>query len=153
MDAFLDLSSTNWSYYSIPVAFMLIMVPHSYASVAAGKSYDLANPRKTEEHLAKDTTVDKVKFKRIIRAKAAANNGFETIGLYAAAVVAANVAGVPVQSINQLALLHLATRAVYNYIYVVLQDNARVAPLRSLVWMASLGASFALFIKAGNAVN
>jgi uncharacterized MAPEG superfamily protein len=41
---------------------------------------------------------------RILRAKAAHANGNETIGLYAAAVVAANVAGVEAKTVNYLTL-------------------------------------------------
>jgi uncharacterized MAPEG superfamily protein len=41
---------------------------------------------------------------RILRARSAHANGLETIGLYAAAVVAANVTGVEVKSVNYLTL-------------------------------------------------
>ncbi|KAK3399332.1 hypothetical protein B0T20DRAFT_409879 [Sordaria brevicollis] len=150
MASFLDLSS-NWSLHSIPAAFVLALLPNVYASFAAGKNYDLANPRKTEEHLAKDTTIDKRQLNRILRAKAASSNGLETIGLFAAGVVAANAAKVPVDTLNKLSLFYLGSRAVYNFVYVFLQDNRKFAPVRSLVWMASLGSIFTLFIKAGNA--
>jgi hypothetical protein len=35
------------------------MAPHMYASILAGKNYDLANPRSVVENCAKDTTIDK----------------------------------------------------------------------------------------------
>lgn len=41
-------------------------------------------------------------------------NRFETIGLFAAAVVAANVAKVPSHQMNQLTAAYLASRAVFN---------------------------------------
>ncbi|KAL0473094.1 hypothetical protein QR685DRAFT_515792 [Neurospora intermedia] len=151
MAPFLALSS-NWSLHSVPAAFVLALLPNFYASMAAGKNYDLANPRKTEEHLAKDTTLSKQQVNRILRAKAAANNGLETIGLYAAGVVAANAAKLPVETVNKLSLFYLGTRLVYNLVYVFLQDNRKFAPVRSLAWMAGLGAIFSLFIKAGNAL-
>lgn len=110
------------------------------------------SPRKTEEHLAKDTTVDKRQLGRILRAKAASSNGLETIGLYAAGVVAANAAKVPVETLNKLSLFYLGSRVVYNFVYVFLQDNRKFAPVRSFVWMAGLGGIFTLFIKAGNAL-
>lgn len=37
----LDLASTNYSYYSIPAAFLITMAPNVYAMVLAGKNYDL----------------------------------------------------------------------------------------------------------------
>ena len=89
---------------------------------------------------------------RILRAKAATSNGLETIGLYAAGVVAANAAKVPVSTLNKLSLFYLGSRLVYNVIYVFLQDNRKFAPVRSLVWMAGLGSIFSFFIKAGNAL-
>jgi hypothetical protein len=39
---------------------ILLYVPHTYAGIMAGKNQDVANPRKTEEHLAKDDSLDKV---------------------------------------------------------------------------------------------
>ncbi|KAL2255631.1 hypothetical protein VTK26DRAFT_2980 [Humicola hyalothermophila] len=153
MASFLNLSETNWSYYTIPAAFGLCMLPHFYAIKLAGKNYDLGNPRKTEELCAKDTTMDKVTLRRISRAKAAAANGFETLALYAVAVVAGNVSGLPAGRLNALTLGYLASRAVYNLIYVRLQDNARAAVLRPLVWMAGIGIIMSLFISAGRDVN
>ncbi|KAK0722572.1 hypothetical protein B0T26DRAFT_851506 [Lasiosphaeria miniovina] len=153
MASLLDLGSANWSYYSVPAAFVLVMIPHTYANFSAGKNYDLANPRKTEEYCAKDTTMDKVTLRRISRARAAVSNGFETLGLYAAGIVAANASGaVPTATLNALALGYLVSRAIYNYIYVFMQDNARAAPLRSLVWLAGLVVIFSLFLKAGGGV-
>ena len=110
------------------------------------------SPRKTEEHLAKDTTMDKRQINRILRAKAASSNGLETIGLYAAGVAAANAAKVPVETLNKISLFYLGSRLVYNLVYIVLQDNRKFAPVRSLVWMAGVGSIFSLFIKAGNAL-
>ncbi|KAK3357306.1 hypothetical protein B0T25DRAFT_538820 [Lasiosphaeria hispida] len=153
MGSILDLRSTNWSYYTVPIAFMLVMVPHAYSIVLAGKNYDLDSPRRTEDLCAKDTSLGKAVLRRISRAKAASANGFETLGLYAAGVVAANVAQVETEAVNKLALTYLVSRAVYNFVYVHLQDNKRMAPIRSLVWLVSLYAIFALFVKAGIQIN
>ncbi|KAG7290677.1 hypothetical protein NEMBOFW57_000680 [Staphylotrichum longicolle] len=153
MAALLDFNSANWSYYTIPAAFLLCMVPHAYGIGLAGKNYDLGNPRKTEEHCAKDTTLNKATLRRISRAKAAAANGFETIGLYAAAVVAANAARVPAGRLNKLTLAYVLSRVVYNYVYVALQDNARMASVRPFVWMAGIGIIMTLFVSAGKALN
>ncbi|KAK0711307.1 hypothetical protein B0H67DRAFT_584941 [Lasiosphaeris hirsuta] len=153
MDPILDLSTTNWSYYTVPIAFMLVMVPHAYSIVLAGKNYDLDSPRRTEDLCAKDTSLDKAVVRRISRAKAASANGFETLSLYAAAVIAANAAKVETEAVNKLALLYLVSRAAYNFVYIHLQDNKRLAPIRSLVWLVSLYAIFALFVKAGIQTN
>ncbi|KAK4157095.1 hypothetical protein C8A00DRAFT_12041 [Chaetomidium leptoderma] len=153
MAALIDFTSTNWSYYTIPVAFALCMIPHSYSMVLAGKNHDIGHPRKTEEHCAKDTSMDKATVRRISRAKAAASNGFETLGLYAAAVVAGNVAGVATERMNQLTLAYVVSRVAYNYVYISLQDNARFAALRPLVWLAGIAVVMMLFVAAGKALN
>ena len=70
----------------------------------------------------------------IRRAFAATNNGIESIGFYAAAVVAANSAGVPIADVNALTLGYLASRLGYNVIYIYLQKNRKMAPLRSVFW-------------------
>ncbi|KAL1839035.1 hypothetical protein VTJ49DRAFT_1935 [Mycothermus thermophilus] len=148
MASFLDLESTNWSYYSIPVAFVLCMAPHAYAVALAGKNYDISNPRKTEEICAKDEKMSKATLKRISRARAAAANGFETLGLYAAAITAGNAAGLATGRMNRLALTYVLSRAVYNYVYVVLQDNARLAAVRPLVWGVGIAVVMGLFVGA-----
>ncbi|KAL2124370.1 hypothetical protein VTJ04DRAFT_735 [Mycothermus thermophilus] len=151
MASFIDLDSTNWSYYSVPVAFALCFIPHAYAVVLAGKNYNVAYPRKTEEICAKDEKMDKTTLARLTRARAAAANGFETLGLYAAAVAAGNAAGLPAGRLNRLTLTYLVSRAVYNYVYVVLQDNARMAAVRPLVWGVGIAVIWGLFIGAGKA--
>jgi len=137
------------SLYTIPAAFFLAMTPHTYVAVAAGRSYDIAYPRKTTSTLVADDKMDKIVKMRFIRAQAATENGLETIGFYAAAVVAANAAGVNVDLINALTLSYLGTRVVYNLIYVLLQDNRAFAPLRSLSWITGVGITTALYVKAG----
>lgn len=62
--------------------------------------------------------------------------------------MAANVAGVDAYTLNVLTLSYLATRVVYNYIYVFAQDNRNIAPARSLVWMTGVGLAITLYIKA-----
>jgi uncharacterized MAPEG superfamily protein len=86
--------------------------------------------------------------RRIQRARAATANGFETLGLYAAAVVAGNAAGLPVQRLNALALAYLVSRVVYNYVYVVVLDNARLAALRAAIWVSGIGIIFGFFVSA-----
>lgn len=63
-------------------------------------------------------------------------------------MVAANTAGVDSRTVNLLSLGYIGCRALYNIIYVRLQDNRSWAPVRSLVWIASIGAVFTMYIKA-----
>ncbi|KAK0753472.1 hypothetical protein B0T18DRAFT_434226 [Schizothecium vesticola] len=143
----------NLSFYTVPAAFALVMVPHAYGVALAGRNYDLANPRATEENALKDARITKPTLQRIKRARAATANGFETLALFAAGVVAANSAHVGLGELNRLTLGYLAARTAYNFSYIVLQDNARLAVFRSVSWISSLYCIFSLFVKAGNAVN
>lgn len=87
---------------------------------------------------------------RIQRAEAAAANGLETLGLYAGGIAAAVAAGVPTETVNYLSVGYLGSRAVFNIVYILLQDNRKFAPLRSLSWCVGIGITITLWIKAGN---
>ncbi|OIW33533.1 hypothetical protein CONLIGDRAFT_711423 [Coniochaeta ligniaria NRRL 30616] len=153
MAALFDHVGFDLAYYTVPAAFVLLFAPHMYAVQLAGKNHDLTIRGKMVDNVVQDEGVPKKVRQRIIRAEAATANGLETIGLYAAAVVAAKVAGVETGAINSLAVAYLASRAVYNYLYVIAQDDAGRASYRSVAWCVGIGIVFTLFIKAGNAGN
>jgi uncharacterized MAPEG superfamily protein len=67
--------------------------------------------------------------------------------------VAGNVAGVATERMNQLTLGYVLSRVAYLYIYVRLQDNGRLAGLRSLAWLTGIGSIMTLFVLAGKALN
>lgn len=77
------------------------------------------------------------------RANAAQNNGFEIFPIFAAAVLVAHSAGANVAWINLSALIFVASRIVFSYLYI-----ANLATLRSLVWFIGLLCILALFILA-----
>lgn len=91
--------------------------------------------------------------RKFLRAEAANQNAFETIGLFAAAIVAGNVAGLGSKTLNALAGGYLASRAVYNILYVNVSTSALGANLRSIAYVSSIGIIATAFIKAGNAFN
>lgn len=88
-----------------------------------------------------------------MRAEGASANGFETIGLYAAAVVAANTAGVDTKFINLATLGYVASRYAFLYTYIILGENRKLSSLRSLIWGSGIALILSLFIKAGYAVS
>lgn len=57
----------------------------------------------------------------------------------------------PATTLNYLGLTYVVSRAAYNIVYIILQDNRKFAPVRSLVWSVGVGVIFTLWIKAGNA--
>lgn len=86
----------------------------------------------------------------LLRAKAATENGFETLGLYASGLAAANFAGVPAPIVNALGFGYLASRVAYNIAYLWLQSDPKLARVRSLVWVTSIAFIVSLWVKAGN---
>ncbi|KAK1964708.1 hypothetical protein LY78DRAFT_659076 [Colletotrichum sublineola] len=144
----LDLAQKGLSFYTVPAAFLMAMLPNFYAVGSSGTHYDPCNPRNLQSNIAADEKLDKITKARILRAKAASENAFESLGFYSAAVVAANMAGVDDHAVNVLALSYIGCRALYNIVYVRLQDNRNFAPLRSVAWMVSTGITFTLYFKA-----
>jgi len=76
-------------------------------------------------------------------------NGFENLALFASAVVAGNLAGIPPATLNKLCGGYLVSRVVYNVIYIT-NTSQTAAGIRSLVYGTGIGHIFALFIKAAN---
>ena len=81
------------------------------------------------------------------RAHAAHLNSFEAFPLFAAAVLAAIVAGADATRVAPLALAFVALRVLYFVAYL-----ANLAALRSLVWFCALGCSIAIFVLALRAI-
>jgi uncharacterized MAPEG superfamily protein len=89
---------------------------------------------------------------KIHRCEGAQTNGFENIGLFAAAVIAGNIAGLPAETLNTLSGGYILSRIVYNYIYIT-GTTETMASARTLAFFAGIGQLFALFIKSGNALR
>ncbi|CAG7555429.1 unnamed protein product [Fusarium equiseti] len=151
MESFLGLDlSRNYSFFTVPAAFFIIAFPHAYTITAARGTYDNANPRSHKNIIEKSDNFTKSDKQFFLRAKAATENGFETLGLYAASIVAANFAGVSTPAVNLLSFSYVASRIAYNIAYLWLQADRRLAPVRSLVWTVSIGLIVTLWVKAGN---
>ncbi|KAI1131527.1 hypothetical protein F5Y10DRAFT_233459 [Nemania abortiva] len=147
--SFIDLSK-NYSFYALPLAWFLSFAPGVYSKSLAGNNYDIANPRGLVENALKDEKLSKATKGKILRCEAAVANGQDTVNLFVASVIAANYAGVPVETINKLAGLYLASRAVFNFTYIFLQENPSFAPVRSIFWNVGVVSWITLFVKAGN---
>ncbi|KAI1186405.1 hypothetical protein F5B17DRAFT_403847 [Nemania serpens] len=144
------LSEHNISYFTLPVAFIAALWPRSYSAFQGpGKKYfDPTNPRTFAARLEK-ADLDKEVVARLLRAESASANGFEGLPLFAAAVVAGNNAGLSTLTLNLLTVGYIASRALYNYIYIFVGGNRQLAGLRTPVWFAGIGSIMTLFVKAG----
>jgi uncharacterized MAPEG superfamily protein len=152
MASFLDLTR-NFSFYTIPAAWVLAIAPHVYAtSLHDAKSptqkFNPCSPRTLVPSLDSNPSLDTATKQTIIRAEAAQQNGFENIGLFAAAVVAGNVAKVDSWWLNTLSFGYLGSRVVYNLLYIGGAGGARTA-----AFLSGVGMVMTLFVKAGNAVR
>ena len=94
----------------------------------------------------------KQQFGRYQRAESAQQNGFENLPLFAAAVIAANYAKLPTETINNSVAFYLGSRVIYNLLYINI-ENLRAAGLRSIVYVSGIVALMRLFVKAGQVVN
>jgi uncharacterized MAPEG superfamily protein len=117
------------------VAFWCVLIAGLMPFVAtliakSRKDFDNANPR---EWLSK---VDGFRS----RAHAAQLNCFEALPLFAAAVIIAHVRGAAQGTIDLLAMGFIAARLVFIALYL-----ADLASLRSVVWLAGLACTVAMF--------
>ncbi|KAI9052922.1 hypothetical protein LZ554_003194 [Drepanopeziza brunnea f. sp. 'monogermtubi'] len=144
-------TTRHFSLYTIPAAWLVAFIPHPYA-VSLSQKFDNRSPRTYIKSLESDQTIDQATKDRIIRAEAAQTNGFENLGLYAAAVVAGNVAGLPARTMNTLTAGYLASRILYNYIYITNTTQA-ASSLRSVAFVSGVGMIWTLFIKSGNVLR
>ncbi len=149
-------TTRNLSFYTIPVAWLLATAPHVYTmrlyESATKKEFPVTAPRTLLAKLDTDQSLDNATKSKLVRSEAAQQNGFENLGLFAAAVVAANVANVDNWWLNVLSMGYLASRAVYNVVYIN-NETKGAATMRSSVFMGGIAMIFTLFIKAGNQVR
>ncbi|KAF3048517.1 hypothetical protein E8E11_005482 [Didymella keratinophila] len=140
----------NFSLYTIPAAWILSIAPHFYAA-SLGK-FDNKNPRTYTRDTEGDQSIDKATKAKIIRAEGAQQNGFENLGLFAAAVVIGNVAKLPNETLNALSVGYLASRVAYNALYIGGTTDT-LSNLRSVSFLTGVGIIFTFFIKSGNALR
>ena len=102
---------------------MLCIAPHIYAvklhdRISPTKKVDKINPRTLLPSLDANEALDHATKEKISRAEAAQQNGYENLGFFAAAVVAANVAKVDYWWINTLSAGYIASRVLFNIVYI-----------------------------------
>ncbi|MCJ1391466.1 hypothetical protein MMC18_004330 [Xylographa bjoerkii] len=152
MASLLDLTR-NFSLYTIPAAWILAILPHAYATqlydAKSSHKFDLTQPRSLAAKAGADQTIDTATKNRVIRAEGAQQNGFENVGLFAAAVVAGNVAGVDNWWLNALSGGYVASRVLYNMIYIN-NESVGMANARTGVFLSGVGMCMSLFVMAGN---
>ena len=123
------------AYWLVLVAALLPYAFVSYAKLTTKflKGDHNKNPREYEEGLSGARK----------RAYWAQLNGFEAFPPFAAGVIIAIQAGVPVGRVDLLAMVFVACRVIHGILYIADLDK-----LRSLAWFGGLGSVIALFLSA-----
>ncbi|KAJ9639601.1 hypothetical protein H2204_003671 [Knufia peltigerae] len=148
------MERTNLSYYTVPAAWVVSLIPHFYAiarydRVSKAGKFDRVNPRLFVASVEDNKTIESSLKRKIIRAEGAQLNGFENLGFFAGAVVAANTTGVDVWWLNVLSMAYVFNRALYNIVYI----KGVAGPVRGLPYYAAVACAITLYIKAGNVAN
>ncbi|GAA5871688.1 hypothetical protein JCM16303_000832 [Sporobolomyces ruberrimus] len=146
----------NYSFYSIPAVWVVGMSTHWYA-VGLTKfsnklpNFDNTDVRSFQANIAAMDRTDPVVGK-YVRAEAATSNTYETLSLFAGAVLGGAVAKLPIRAQHKFAFSYVAIRAVYSLVYVN-GTSYRASNLRSVVWLAGVVSIFNQFIQAGKSFN
>lgn len=148
-----NLTYDNISLLAIPWAWILsIAAPRLYGRYlyyrAKNQDMDVVQPRVWAKSIADDKGLDARTRGQIMRCEAAMNNGHENIGMFAAAVVAGNAAGLDQRLLNILSLGYIVSRVAFNVIYVW-QDTFVKSALRPVAFLAGVAVYMTLFVKAG----
>ncbi|PVI05971.1 hypothetical protein DM02DRAFT_724743 [Periconia macrospinosa] len=144
----------NISYFTVPVALFLALVPRVYSGISGPgkKLFDRHRPRDFTQTL-KNADIDEELRDRLLRAEGCSANGFEVLPVFAAAVTAGNSAGVPARTMNLLSVGWISSRVVYTYVYIWYQGREKLAagqsPLRFKVWTFGAGLCMSMFVLAG----
>lgn len=143
----------NISTYTVLAAWVVSILPHIYATQlyqkATSRSFDNRQPRNLIQIVSANQAIDSATKGRIIRAEMAQQNGFENVPLFAAAVVAANMAQLDTGSLNVLTAGYVLSRVVYNVVYIN-NTTGGLAMARTAVFTGGLAIIWTLFTMAGN---
>ncbi|GAA5884486.1 hypothetical protein JCM16303_005104 [Sporobolomyces ruberrimus] len=146
----------NYSFYSIPAVWVVAMSTHWYAIGLTSFSNKLPNFDNTDvrSFQAKIASMDRKDpvVGKYVRAEAATSNTYETLPLFACAVLAGAVARLPIEAQHKFAVSYVAIRAVYSLLYVNVTSN-KASGLRSVVWLTGIVSIFNQFIQAGKSFN
>ncbi|MCJ1351755.1 MAG: hypothetical protein MMC33_001739 [Icmadophila ericetorum] len=149
--------TANYSVYSIPIFFLLSLLPHSYAiyiinSHTSGKGFDNTSPRSTSSLTHLQKTLPPKAFKQYERAEGAHKNGFENLPIFMAAVTLGNMAGLGAGVMNVVAGGGVGLRLVYNYLYLYTEDRKK-SFLRTGVYLIHVALMMGTIIAAGNRIR
>lgn len=128
------------------------MLPHKYAvdliRAANNGRWDNTNPRSPawNERIQKSTPA--AIFGRYERAEAAHKNAMENMALFSTTIILGNMAELPASTLNTVAALFLALRAIYTLLYIN-TVTIKYSRVRTGVWGSSIVLCFYQILRAG----
>lgn len=147
------MSSPNYSIYAIPAFYVLALVPKAYCTALINRAtngrFNNANPRGESVWQNYQKSMDAATYAKIERALAAHSNAMENLPIFFAAVICANLAGLDLGTVNAVCGVFLFSRALHTALYITV-TNKKLAPARSITWVASVVCCLYLLIKSGN---
>jgi uncharacterized MAPEG superfamily protein len=115
------MPGTNYSIYTIPVAWMLAQATTTRGtlkSLGYGHNvYPLEDLDKVSSHLPAAQVA------RLKRQQAAHHDGFENFPLFAAAMIVGNEAGLSAEALNAVGFGYLLSRGLYTWCYINIQTE------------------------------
>ncbi|PWN99607.1 hypothetical protein FA09DRAFT_337122 [Tilletiopsis washingtonensis] len=157
----------NYSLHALPVVLFFAALPHWWAIATVERlqrdpkhpffrgGWDNQNPRawvaRLNAHVAAGKRLSPLE-QRVLRAQSAQQNGFESFAQIAAAILAGNFARLPSHELNRVAAIYLATRLVYNYLYVTTGSKS-FSFVRTIVFNTGTFVLVRLLFRAGNALR
>ncbi|KAF1841556.1 uncharacterized protein K460DRAFT_344463 [Cucurbitaria berberidis CBS 394.84] len=145
--------SSNYSFYSIPIYWIVALYPHAYAAGVIKKAnnnkWNNQSPRSTEANEQYKKSVPADVYATYERAEAAHKNAMENAPFFIGAVLAGNYAGLSPSTLNFITGAYLGLRILYSVLYIN-TTTQKSSYLRSLTWLSSIVLLIGTYIKAGN---
>ncbi|KAJ7052906.1 hypothetical protein C8F01DRAFT_1032740 [Mycena amicta] len=142
------------SLYSIPAVWLSAFVPVVFKTmtITRVKGFNNVQPRANVARVSGDKAVPPEVVARIQRMEGAHLNGMENFPLWAAAVLAANYAGLDHRTVNVISIVYFLGRVLYNIVYITQSTRAQ-SNLRSIVFFGILPLPIYLLISAAHKVS
>jgi uncharacterized MAPEG superfamily protein len=111
------LGSTNISYYTLPILWLLYLIPHLFArfiyTTSTGKHFDFFDFKALAPTAGSDPALPPHVRAQISRAEAVAADTAKCAPIFAAAILAGNQVGLSNSLLNALSLAYVLTRVAY----------------------------------------
>ncbi|OQE16715.1 hypothetical protein PENSTE_c023G00497 [Penicillium steckii] len=135
------MSNNNYTIHSIIAAYGLGIAPHGYYLIKM-----MANAKGQSSNILGQV------WDKLARARGAHLNALEGIPMFAAAMLAGNLAKLPSRDLNYMAVDYLAARVLYTAVYMGVKSELG-SYLRTGIWAWSISIPIWLLLRAGNAIN